>query len=197
MDETLRCPKPSNLSRQSGSPFPKHLRSSNYFMDVAFSLSLTYSGIGRIRTQAERRWIEKARRIFDSQPLVPSCIAPGVFEATSEALDAEKVLEILLRAPKDCVVIVCNRGHPMTSITIRDLPDDVHHALRVRATLHGRSIEAEVLSILESIALPPERVKLGSLLVSIAREAGGLTDAEVEQINGLRDKAPAEPPRWE
>lgn len=85
----------------------------------------------------------------------------------------------------------------MASITIRNLPDEVHRALRVRAAHHGRSTEAEVRSILESIALPPERVKLGSLLASIAREAGGLTDAEVERINGLRDKTPAEPMRFE
>lgn len=85
----------------------------------------------------------------------------------------------------------------MASITIRNLPDEVHRALRVRAAHHGRSTEAEVRSILESIALPPERVKLGSLLASIAREAGGLTDAEVEQINSLRDKTPAEPMRFE
>ncbi|HCN70711.1 MAG TPA: plasmid stability protein stbC, partial [Pusillimonas sp.] len=36
-----------------------------------------------------------------------------------------------------------------------------------------------------------------SLLASIAREAGGLTDAEVESMNQLRDKTPAEPMRFE
>lgn len=85
----------------------------------------------------------------------------------------------------------------MSSITIRNLPDEVHRALRVRAAHHGRSTEAEVRSILQSVALPPERVRLGSLLASIAREAGGLTDAEVEQIDKLRDKTPAEPMRFE
>lgn len=85
----------------------------------------------------------------------------------------------------------------MASITIRNLPDAVHRALRIRAAHHGRSTEAEVRAILESIALPPERVKLGSLLASIAREAGGLTDAEVDAINSLRDKSPAEPMGWE
>ena len=39
----------------------------------------------------------------------------------------------------------------------------------------------------------PERVKLGSMLASIAREAGGLTDAEAEAFNQLRDKEPAIP----
>jgi len=40
-------------------------------------------------------------------------------------------------------------------------------------------------------------LKLGTLLVSIAREAGGLTNAEAEQFNQSRDKTPAEPMRFE
>lgn len=85
----------------------------------------------------------------------------------------------------------------MANLTIRNLPDEVHRALRVRAATHGRSTEAEIRDILEATVRPPERVKLGSLLASIAREAGGLTDAEAEQINQLRDKTPAEPMRFE
>ena len=32
----------------------------------------------------------------------------------------------------------------MAMLTVRNLPDDVHRALRVQAALHGRSTEAEV-----------------------------------------------------
>ncbi|WP_421620825.1 FitA-like ribbon-helix-helix domain-containing protein [Alkalilimnicola ehrlichii] len=85
----------------------------------------------------------------------------------------------------------------MATVTVRNLPDEVHRALRVRAATHGRSTEAEIREILEAAARPPERVKLGSLLASIAREAGGLTDAEADGFNQLRDKAPAEPMRFE
>ncbi|MEO8410832.1 MAG: Arc family DNA-binding protein [Propionivibrio sp.] len=85
----------------------------------------------------------------------------------------------------------------MPSITIRNVPDEVHRAIRVRAAMHGRSAEAEIRDILEKAAKPEGRLKLGSLLASIAREAGGLTDAEAEQINQLRDKTPAEPMRFE
>lgn len=85
----------------------------------------------------------------------------------------------------------------MPSITIRNVPDEVHRAIRVRAALHGRSAEAEIRDILEQAARPEGRLKLGSLLVSIAREAGGLTDAEAEQINQLRDKTAAEPMSFE
>jgi len=41
-------------------------------------------------------------------------------------------------------------------------------------------------------AHPPERVKLGSRLASIARESGGLTPEESELFN-QRDKAMTEP----
>ena len=32
----------------------------------------------------------------------------------------------------------------MAMLTVRNLPDEVHRALRVRAVLHGHSMEAEV-----------------------------------------------------
>jgi hypothetical protein len=35
------------------------------------------------------------------------------------------------------------------------------------------------------------------MLASIAREAGGLSDAEAEHFNQLRDQTPAEPMRFE
>ncbi len=85
----------------------------------------------------------------------------------------------------------------MPSITIRNVPDEVHRAIRVRAALHGRSAEAEIRDILEKAARPEGRLKLGTLLASIACEAGGLTESEVEQINQLRDKTPAEPMSFE
>ena len=82
----------------------------------------------------------------------------------------------------------------MASITIRNVPDEVHRALRVRAALHGRSAEAEIRVILEQAARPEGRIKLGSLLASIAHEAGGLTDAEHALFE--RGHAPAEPMRF-
>src|SRR2546427_3727367 len=85
----------------------------------------------------------------------------------------------------------------MANVTVRNLPDAVHRALRVRAAHHGRSTEAEIRDILEAAVRPEERVRLGSMLASIAREAGGLTDSEAEGFNRLRDRAPAEPMRSE
>ncbi|HEV2543818.1 MAG TPA: Arc family DNA-binding protein [Methylobacterium sp.] len=85
----------------------------------------------------------------------------------------------------------------MASITIRNVPDEVHRALRIRAAQHGRSTEAEIRAILEQAAKPAGRMKLGSLLSSIARDAGGLTEAEADAFDRFRDRAPAEPMRFE
>ena len=84
----------------------------------------------------------------------------------------------------------------MPSITIRNVPDDVHRALRVRAAQHGRSAEGEIRDILKQAAKPEGRVKLGSLLVSIGREVG-LTDEDVDVFNTIRDKTPSEPISFE
>jgi len=79
----------------------------------------------------------------------------------------------------------------MPSVTIRNVPDEVHRAIRIRAAQHGRSTEAEIRDILEKAAKPEGRVKLGSMLASIAREAGGLTDEEFAVFESVRNKTPA------
>jgi len=85
----------------------------------------------------------------------------------------------------------------MATVTVRNLPDAVHRALRTRAAHHGRSTEAEIRVILEAATCPPQRVKLGSLLVAIAKEAGGLTDIEADGFNQLRDRTATEPMEFE
>ena len=52
----------------------------------------------------------------------------------------------------------------MPSVTVRNVPDEVHRAIRVRTAPHGRSIEAEMRDILESAVKPQGWLKLGSLL---------------------------------
>lgn len=84
----------------------------------------------------------------------------------------------------------------MAAVTIRNLPEETHRALRVRAAQHGRSTEAEIRDILEKAAKPQGRIKLGSLLAAIGRDAG-VTREDVEAIQQLRDKTPAEAIRFE
>lgn len=74
----------------------------------------------------------------------------------------------------------------MANVHVRNLPDEVHRAIRIRAAQHGRSTEDEIRYILERAAQPDGRVRLGSLLASIARETGGLTDEEHALLDSAR-----------
>ena len=78
-----------------------------------------------------------------------------------------------------------------TAVTIRNIPLEIHRALRVRAAQHGRSTEAEIRLILEAAVKSEDRIKLGSLLAQIGRECGGI-DLAIE-----RDRTPAEPASFE
>lgn len=84
----------------------------------------------------------------------------------------------------------------MAMLTVRNISDEVHRALRVRATKHGHSMEAEVRGILESAVSPQGRMKLGSLLADMGRRAK-LTDEEFAVFENLRSKAPARPVSFE
>ncbi len=84
----------------------------------------------------------------------------------------------------------------MAMLTVRNLPDDVHRALRVQAALHGRSTEAEVREILAIAVKPETRVRLGEALAALSRQIG-LTNADFEDFDQGRDKTPAEPMRFE
>ena len=66
----------------------------------------------------------------------------------------------------------------MPSLTVRNLPEETHRALRVRAALHGRSTEAEVRAILEETVRPAERLKIGTALYRIGQEICGMDDLD-------------------
>ncbi|MEI7680369.1 MAG: plasmid stabilization protein [Betaproteobacteria bacterium] len=83
----------------------------------------------------------------------------------------------------------------MAMLTIRNLPDEVHRALRVRAAQHGNSTEAEVREILAAVVHPDARVRMGDALAALGRKIG-LTDQDFEAMHQVRDKAPAKPPRF-
>lgn len=80
----------------------------------------------------------------------------------------------------------------MPAVTIRNLSDETHRALKVRAAQHGRSAEAEMRDILDSAVRPAERLRLGSALSALSRKAG-LTNADFAALDQARDKTPATP----
>ncbi len=77
----------------------------------------------------------------------------------------------------------------MSSVTVRNLPEETHRALKLRATQHGRSTEAEIRYILENAVRPS--VGMGDALAAIGRELGGV------ELDVSRDKIPVSPASFE
>jgi len=84
----------------------------------------------------------------------------------------------------------------MATLTVRNVPDAVHRALRLRAAEHGRSTEAEVRAILAGVVEPRESLRMGDALAALGRDIG-LTDEDCELLNSLRDTTPAQPMKLE
>ena len=83
----------------------------------------------------------------------------------------------------------------MTTLTIRNVPDEALRALQIRADRRGRSMESDIRAILEEAVLPEGRIKLGTLLYDIGREAN-LSEEELANFD-QRDRTPTEPPSFE
>ncbi len=84
----------------------------------------------------------------------------------------------------------------MPAVTIRNLPEETHRALKVRAAQHGRSAEAEMRDILETAVRPAIRLRLGTALAEASRRIG-LTNEDVEALEQTRDRTPAKPMSFE
>ena len=79
----------------------------------------------------------------------------------------------------------------MSVVTVRNLPEETHRALKLRAVQHGRSTEAEIREILEEAVRPRTRVKIGSELAAFRQSFGGL------DFNDTRDQTPTDPAVFE
>lgn len=84
----------------------------------------------------------------------------------------------------------------MAAVLIRNLSDEAHRALKLRANQNNRSAEAEMRAILEDAARPEGRLRLGAAIAEIVKGCE-ITDAEVEAILQSRDRRPAEPMSFE
>jgi plasmid stability protein len=74
----------------------------------------------------------------------------------------------------------------MSAVTIRNLKDETHRALKARARKAGRSTEAEIRAILEEAVKPPKgQVGLGTALKELGQKYGGI------ELDITRDKSPA------
>jgi plasmid stability protein len=79
----------------------------------------------------------------------------------------------------------------MPAVTVRNLPEETHRALKLRAARNGRSTEAEIREILEEVVRPETRVKIGSELAAFGRRFGGI------DLDTGREQAPSEPAAFE
>ena len=79
----------------------------------------------------------------------------------------------------------------MPQIVVRQIPDEVHRALKARAIEHGRSAEAEMRDILAQAVLPDGRKRVGDVLCEIWK------GADTSHLAFERDQTPHEPMSFE
>lgn len=84
----------------------------------------------------------------------------------------------------------------MAAVTIRNLSDEAHRALKLRAAQHNRSAEAEMRAILEAAVRPADRLLLGSALQEIGRKHD-ITHADIEALEQARATRPADPMQFD
>jgi plasmid stability protein len=80
----------------------------------------------------------------------------------------------------------------MGALTVRNIPDDIHSALKALATKHGRSAEAEVRDMIAHAVKPQARILPGDALSSIWKPLA-LTDAEIAAVESVRSRDAAKP----
>lgn len=73
------------------------------------------------------------------------------------------------------------------SITVRNLPAETVQGLKAYAKTQGKSLEAFLRTLLDQAVRPPERIKLGSLLLAHGKAVGDI------ELGELRDKTPYTP----
>ncbi len=80
----------------------------------------------------------------------------------------------------------------MATLTIRNVPEEIHRAIRIRAAHTGRSTEAEVRAILELAVQASQSLKLGDALMQIA-QSHGLLDEDVSALEASFRRPSATP----
>jgi plasmid stability protein len=73
----------------------------------------------------------------------------------------------------------------MPNITVKDVPAKLHQRLKARALAHRRSLNREIVALLEAAAAP-QKMDPDALLAHAAslrrRVAGRLTDSDLEEL---------------
>jgi plasmid stability protein len=73
----------------------------------------------------------------------------------------------------------------MSTVTVRNLPEKLHRRLKARALRHDRSLNSEIIALLET-ATAPQKVDPDALLARAAslrgQVAGRLTDSDLAAL---------------
>lgn len=80
-------------------------------------------------------------------------------------------------------------GEEMKEVRVRNLPDEIVHALRRRAQRNGHSLEGELRTLLTEEALRPKRELLASLRQSQEEQRAihGILADSTPYIRAMRD----------
>lgn len=84
----------------------------------------------------------------------------------------------------------------MAAVTIRNLSEEVHRALKLQAAQNNRSAEAEMRAILEAAVRPEGRLRLGAAMAEMSRRIG-VTNSDVEAVENAKGRTQAEPMPFE
>ena len=68
----------------------------------------------------------------------------------------------------------------MAAVLIRNIPEETHRAIKIRAKQKGTSAEAEIRAILEEAVCPKERMKVGAEIRKLVGKYGGV-DLEIDR----------------
>jgi len=75
----------------------------------------------------------------------------------------------------------------MAAITLKALPATLHRALKVRAARHKRSLNQEVIAVLEEVVAPSHRVNIDALLADAQRFRSSLKfEAKRDEIDAFK-----------
>jgi plasmid stability protein len=92
-------------------------------------------------------------------------------QVTAEPIHFYSRRKPMIAAVRDGKIRLNLEGANVAKITVRNISEDLLHALRLRASRHGKSVEDEARDILSCAVNAHSRVKLGSLLAEIGRKA--------------------------
>ena len=75
----------------------------------------------------------------------------------------------------------------MPAVTVRNLSEETHRALKIRAVHNGRSTEAEIRLILDNAVSSKQNLRIGSALAALGRRFDGV------DLETARQQTAAEP----